>query len=201
MTDENYSQLDSLDVSQPIWERFFTVSPLVLIGTREENGTPDLAPKHMAFPMGWENFFGFVCTPRHATYANAVRSGGFAVSYPRASDVVMASLAASPRCDDAKPVVGMLETFSPQQVAGVFVKDASLFLECELERTVDGFGSNSLIVGRVVAAYARPEAVRGVDRDDGELLLDVPQLVYLHPGRFAVIEKTEGFPFPAGMRR
>jgi len=201
MTNENYSQLEALDVGQPIWDRFFTVSPLVLVGTLESNGDPDLAPKHMAFPLGWENYFGFICTPRHRTYANISRSGSFAVSYPRASDVVMTSLAASPRCEESKPVVGLLETFPARCAEGVFVKNANLFLECQLERMVDGFGENSLIAGRVVAAYARPDALRGMDRDDGELLLDVPQLAYLYPGRFAIVDETEGFPFPAGMRR
>jgi len=201
MTDENYSQLEALDVGQPIWDRFFTVSPLVVIGTLEPNGEPDLAPKHMAFPLGWANYFGFVCTPRHRTYANISRSGSFAVSYPRVSDVVMTSLAASPRCEASKPIVGLLETFPAQRAEGVFVSNANLFLECELERIVDGFGENSLIAGRVVAAYAPPDALRGMDRDDGELLLDVPQLAYLYPGRFAVVDETEGFPFPAGMRR
>jgi hypothetical protein len=28
----------------------------------------------------------------------------------------------------------------------------------------------------------------------------VPQLAYLYPGRFAVIDATQAFPFPAGMR-
>ena len=88
----------------PIWERVFTVNPLVLIGTQERDGGYNLAPKHMAFPMGWENYFGFVCTPRHFTYHNARREGVFTVSYPRPTQVVLASLAASPREDDgAKP--------------------------------------------------------------------------------------------------
>lgn len=201
MTNENYSQLEALDVGQPIWDRFFTVSPLVVIGTVEPNGDADLAPKHMAFPLGWDNYFGFICTPRHRTYANVSRSGGFAVSYPRPSDVVTTSLAASPRCDESKPIIGLLETFPARSVAGVFVENANLFLECRLEQIVDGFGDNSLIAGRVVAAYARPDALRGTDRDDGELLMDAPQLAYLYPGRFAVVDETEGFPFPAGMRR
>jgi hypothetical protein len=49
----------------PIWERTFTVNPLLLVGTREKGGDYDLAPKHMAAPMGWRDYFGFVCTPRH----------------------------------------------------------------------------------------------------------------------------------------
>ena len=55
-----------LDVRLPVWERFFTVAPLVLIGTREADGSFDLAPKHMVLPLGWQNYIGFVCTPRHA---------------------------------------------------------------------------------------------------------------------------------------
>jgi predicted pyridoxine 5'-phosphate oxidase superfamily flavin-nucleotide-binding protein len=57
-----------LDTARPIWDRFLWVSPLVLIGTVEEDGSVDMAPKHMVTPLGWENYFGFVCTPRHATF-------------------------------------------------------------------------------------------------------------------------------------
>lgn len=63
----------SLDVSRPIWERIFTVAPLAVVGTREANGGYDLAPKHLAMPMGWSNYFGFACTHDHATLRNAQR--------------------------------------------------------------------------------------------------------------------------------
>jgi flavin reductase (DIM6/NTAB) family NADH-FMN oxidoreductase RutF len=79
------SRLVTLDTSEPIWDRFFSVSPLVLIGSREADGSFDLAPKHMVTPMGWANYFGFVCTPRHRTYSNIARTGAFTVSYPRPS--------------------------------------------------------------------------------------------------------------------
>jgi len=62
------NHLVSLDPDQPVWERFFSVSPLIVVGTRDEDGSYDLAPKHMATPLGWDNYFGFVCTPRHHTY-------------------------------------------------------------------------------------------------------------------------------------
>jgi hypothetical protein len=71
-----HGQVVSLDVTAPIWERCFTVAPLVLVGTREKDGSYDLAPKHMATPMGWQNYFGFVCTPRHRTYHNVRRERG-----------------------------------------------------------------------------------------------------------------------------
>ncbi len=202
MAFDSSTRLETLDVSEPIWERFFTVAPLVLVGTLEENGRPDLAPKHMAFPMGWEKYFGFVCTPRHRTLQNAQRTGVFTVTYPRPSQLVLTSLTAAPRCDeDSKPVVGLLKTFPATRVEGVLVEDGYLFLECEVQRIIDGFGNNSLITGRIVAAHVHQDALRASDRDDGELLLQAPLMGYLHPSRFAVIDQTQSFPFPAGMKR
>lgn len=193
--------LEALDLEAGLWEQFFTVAPLVLIGTVDADGTSDLAPKHMAFPLGWENYFGFVCTPSHSTYRNVQRTSSFTVSYPRHDDIVEASLTAAPRSENSKPIMDIVDTFPAQKVQGVFIKNGYLFLECELVDTFDGFGSNSLIAGRVVAAYADPNALRRSDRDDAEILLNVPQLAYLYPGRFAVINETQAFPYPAGMRR
>ncbi len=76
-------ELVSLELSLPIWSRFFSVAPLIVVGTREANGNYDLAPKHMAIPLGWSNYFGFVCTPSHRTYQNIQREQAFTVSFPR----------------------------------------------------------------------------------------------------------------------
>jgi hypothetical protein len=61
-------RIHTLDKDQPIWDRFFTVAPLVLIGSKDEDGEFNLAPKHMVTPLGWANYIGFVCTPPHRTY-------------------------------------------------------------------------------------------------------------------------------------
>lgn len=191
-----------LDVRTPIWERVFTVAPLVIVGTRDADGAFDLAPKHMALPLGWENYFGFVCTPRHATWSNAVRERAFTVSYPRPTQLVHASLTASPRCADGrKPAAGVLPTVPARRVVGALVEGATLQLECELERVVEGFGENGLVVGRIVAAYADPEALRGAEREPESVLAASPVLAYLHPGRFAVIDRAHSFPFPADMQK
>jgi len=195
-------RLVELDVRVPVWERFFTVAPLVLIGTREPDGSFDLAPKHMVLPLGWQNFFGFVCTPRHATYANALRERAFTVSYPRPGQFLQASLAASGRCEDgSKPATVALPTVPARRVAGVLVDGSSLQFECGLERMVDGFGENSLVVGRILAAYADPEALRDADRAPEDVLAAVPLLAYVHPGRFAAIDTAQSFPFPQDMHR
>lgn len=191
-----------LDVRSPVWERVFTVAPLVLVGTREPDGSFDLAPKHMALPLGWQNYFGFVCTPRHSTWANAARERAFTVSYPRPDQLVHTSLAASPRCaDGSKPAAAVLPTRPARTVNGVLVDGAWLALECEFERVVEGFGENGLVVGRVVAAWADPAALRDADREPEQVLAQAPLLAYVHPGRFAEIASALSFPFPQDMRR
>ncbi len=79
----------SLDVLYPIWSHFFTIAPLVIIGTKEGEGY-DMAPKHMAMPIGFDNYFGFVCTPRHGTYQNVLKSKEFSVSFPLPNQVLLA---------------------------------------------------------------------------------------------------------------
>ncbi len=195
-------RLEDLDVSRPIWDQFFTIAPLVVVGTREPDGGDDLAPKHMVTPMGWQNYFGFVCTPRHGTYQNIKRNGKFAVTYPRPSQWLETSLTASPRCEDeSKPQLQLMKTFRSNLVECPVVADGYLYLECELERFVDGFGVNSLIVGTIVAAQIAPAFLRSEDRDDQDLLRDAPLLSYVSPGRFAKVSDTLAFPIPKGMRK
>jgi len=191
-----------LDVSRPIWDRFFTVAPLVVVGSKEPDGTFDLAPKHMAMPLGWQNYYAFVCSPRHATYRNIQRERQFTVSFPRPTDVVTSSLAASPRCDDdSKPALALLSTRPADVVDGVLVADGYLHLECTLHSVLDGFGRNSLIIGEVVAASADEDYVRMDDRDGGEQLFHSPLLAYVSPGRYATLRDTAQFPLPKGFSR
>jgi len=191
-----------LDAGKPIWDRCFMVAPLVLVGTRDEDGSLDLAPKHMAFPMGWQNYFGFVCSPRHQTHVNIQRSGEFTVSYTRPSQILYASLAASPRYEGGpKTVLQSFPTFPAREIDGEFIEDAYLFLECRHYKTIDGFGVNCLITGEVVAAYAHPDYIRSSELDDQELIHDAPLMAYLPPGRFATITRSNAFPFPAHMKR
>lgn len=192
----------SLDLQRPIWDHFFTVAPLVVVGTREPDGRFDLAPKHLAMPLGWDNYFGFVCTPKHCTYQNIVREKGFTVSFLRPDRVLEASLAAAPRdAAQQKPALQALPTRPATQVEGVLLEDAYLWLECELLQIVDGFGDNSLIAGTVVAAQVAEDALRVSDQDDQDVLQQAPLLAYLPPGRYARIDQSFSFPFHAGFHR
>ena len=184
-----------------VWDRVFTAAPLVLVGTREPDGSHDLAPKHRSMPLGGRDYWCFVCSPRHATHANILARGEFTVSFPRPSQIVAASMAASARTEHGeKPALATIETFPASRVDGVLVAGCYLFLECVLDRVLDGFDEHSLIVGRIVAAAADASALRTLDQDDADLLYRDPVLVYLSPGRFAGVGESASFPFAADFR-
>jgi len=202
MANDSLHDYVELDPSAGLWDRVFTVAPLVLIGSTDPNGAVDLAPKHMVTPMGWGPYFGFVCTPRHATYRNIERVGSFTVTYLRPDQVVLSSLTAAPRCDDdSKPIVDFVETIPARNGRDVFVAEGHLYLECRKERVIDGFGDNSLIVGEITAAYAHEDALRASDGDDQDALDRAPLLAYLDPGRWSEVRTSNSFPFPAGFDR
>lgn len=201
MTVQTNTDIVELDLEHSIWARVFSVAPLVVIGTRDEDGSYDLAPKHLALPLGWGGHFGFVCTPAHATYHNAIREQFFTVSYPNPSGIVVTSLTASPRCEDSrKPVLNALPQRRSVLYDGVFVADSYLFLECKLDQVVDGFGEHALIVGKIRRAEAREESIRRMDRDDEHLIRENPLLTFIAPDRYAKTEESRRFPFPEGIR-
>lgn len=191
-----------LDLEHPVWEQVYMVAPLTVVGTREPDGTYNLAPKHLAMPMSWQDHYGFVCTSTHATYVNARREGCFTVSFPRPDQIVITSLAAAPRCDDDhKHALRAIPTIPATRIDGVLMEHAYLCFECELDRIIDGLGANSLIVGRIVAASVAEDSLPEADRDPQELIAHSPMLAYLHPGRFAEIVQTNAFPFHVGAKR
>jgi flavin reductase (DIM6/NTAB) family NADH-FMN oxidoreductase RutF len=199
MSNQDSNKLVPLPLDRPIWDRVFSVAPLVIVGSKEANGELDLAPKHMAMPLGLGNYFCFVCTPQHNTYHNIRREEVFTVSYPRVGEVVFSSLAAAPRAEDqSKPSLLALPTLPASQIDGVLVEGCYLFLECVLHRMVDDFDGFSLIVGKIVAAAAHDDALRRREIDESDQIFQFPLLAYLHPGRIAEIRQSTAFPLPEG---
>ena len=193
----------TLDTSIPIWERMFIVAPLIVIGTRE-GAAYDLAPKHMATPIGFDNYFGFVCTPKHATYQNIKENKEFTVSFPLPDQVVLASLSASPRCNDiskSKAIVEALSTIKATTVDALFISESYLYLECKLFKIIDGFNENSIITGKIVAAHVDKNHLKESDKDEQQQLKENPLLAYIAYGRFAKITETYNFPFPKNFKR
>lgn len=194
---------ESLDTSLPIWSRFFMLAPLAVVGTREEGGY-DLAPKHMVTPMGFDNFIGFVCTPDHSTYHNVAETGEFTMSFPKPDQTLITALSASPRQEAIpKPeqIIDCLPTLKATQTDALFLADSYLLLECEHFKTVDGFGRNSLITGRIRRAFVDRHYLRLSDQDPQQMLHENPLLAYIAEGRFARVADTYHFPFPKGFKR
>lgn len=187
-----------LALDSPIWNHFFTIAPLVIVGTKEGRGY-DLAPKHMATPIGPSNYFGFVCTPKHSTYHNIIKTEEFAVSFPLPDQTLLAALSASPRCGDGrtgKDIIDSLPTFKTNTIDAIFIKNAYLYLECALFRIMDGFDGYSFITGKVKAAFVDKNYIRESEKEEQQQLNEYPLLAYLAHGRFANIAETFNFPFP-----
>lgn len=196
-------KLVQLDTGLPIWPHVYTVAPLVVIGTKEGEGY-NMAPKHMAMPLGRDNYFGFVCTPDHSTWRNVLRDKCFTVSFPKPDQVVLTSLAASPRCGDHhtnKPILDGLPTFMAEHIDAPFLRESYFYLECELIKVVDGFGRYGLIAGRIIGAYVDEDSKIYSEHDDGSLIYKSPLLAYLALGRFAEIKESRAFPFPRGFEK
>ena len=203
MESEVSKKLISLDTKIPLWDRVYTVAPMVVVGSRGVDGY-DLAPKHMATPLGFGNYFGFVCTPRHCTYDNIRETRVFSVSFPTPTQIVSISLSASPRKDlssKAQAIISSLPTVRASSIDVLMIADAYLYLECELYKIVDGFDDYSLITGKIISAKVQKDYLRTSDHDEKEQLKNNPLLAYIAHGRFASIEDTYNFPFPKDFQR
>ena len=195
--------LISLDPSLPIWDRVFTVAPLIVIGSKGQH-EDDLAPKHMATPIGFGNYFGFVCTPRHCTYDNIKETGVFSVSFPTPEQLVSISLTATPRnkhLSKYEAVIRALPTRKAESIDTLVIDGAYLYLECELYKIVDGFDDYSLITGKIRRVQVDPDFLKTTDVEEAEQILQNPLLAYIAHGRFAFIRETYKFPFPKDFQR
>ena len=132
-----------LDAGKPIWDRCFMVAPLVLVGTRDEDGSLDLAPKAHGVPDGLAGTTsGLSAAPvtRHTSTSSEPASSRSAIpSLPRYFTQV------SPRHRATRvvrrPSCRAFPTFPAKKVDGEFIEDAYLFLECRpLTRRSTAFG-------------------------------------------------------------
>lgn len=203
MKSQSENKLIQLNTQESIWDHVFIIAPLVVVGTKEGKFY-DLAPKHMATPVGFSNFFSFVCTPNHSTYHNVKKTGVFSISFPLPDQVVLTSLSASPRCDylsDEKPIIKALPTLKCKEIDCLYLKDSYLFLECELFKIIDGFDEYSIITGRINEALVDKNYLRVSEKDEHKQINENPLLAYIAQGRFAKISETYNFPFPKGFNK
>jgi len=203
MKNQRANNLIKLNTKESIWDHVFMIAPLIVVGTKEGENY-DLAPKHMATPIGFSDFFAFICTPNHSTYHNLNKTGEFSISFPFPDQVVLTSLCASPRCNNQsfnKPIINVLSTIKCQTIDSVFFKESYLFLECELHKVIDGFDDYSIIVGKIKEAFVDEEYLNVSDIDEYKHIADNPLLAYVAQGRYAKITETFNFPFPKGFQK
>ncbi|MEN8187469.1 MAG: flavin reductase [Bacteroidota bacterium] len=198
MEERKFKKFLSLNTEDSIWEHFYTISPLVIIGSKEGE-TYDLAPKHMATPIGYSNYFGFVCTPRHRTYQNIKKEKKFSVSFVRPDQILLTSLAALPRCDEkhsSKTIVDDLPTIPTSNNDNLFIADSCVLFDCSLFKIIDGFGECSIITGKIEEVFVHKDYKIYQEEDQQEHIYNNPLLAYVARGRFANIKETYCFPFP-----
>lgn len=204
MADQEKVTMVNITDASEMWSRCFTVHSLIIVGSKEKDGSYNLTPKHMSMPLGYGPYFGFMGTPRKNSYRNIKREGEFTISYPRPDQLVLSSLAASrSKENDSQPVIEQIPTTEAKVVDGKFLEDSYFQLECNLSQIMGNFGEWEIIVGEVVAAYINKDFLRSEDDDinDGRLIRKHPLLAYLHPDRFGVVEESNAFPLPKDFKR
>lgn len=192
MTQELPPAFLSLDLEHPVWDRFFSVAPLVVIGSRDDRGHDEFYATHRAGPPGSDNRFCFFVPSDCSTARNVVRRRVFTASFLRPDQVVLASLTAAGSADH--PLTGEIATLPARHVDAPMVHGAYVLLECRVERVIDGFGASSLVDGSIVAAHLDREARRHSEADDYDLLRRRPVLAFVSPGRIATIGHSDALP-------
>ena len=203
MKKDDFDNFLSLNVNETIWDHFYTVAPLVVIGSIE-NEEYDLSPKHMVTPIGFSNYLGFVCTPRHRTYHNIKKEKKFTVSFVRPSQVLLTSLSAIPRCENnhfTKEIVKKIPTITTRRKDNIFIADSYVLFECTLHKIIDGFDDYSIITGKIEAAFVHKDYKIFSEVDQQKHIYDNPILAYIAQGRFASIKETFSFPYPKDFHR
>lgn len=201
--EKGFTDFINLNVKESIWEHFFTVAPLIVIGTKEENGF-NLAPKHMATPIGFSDYFGFVCTPRHSTYHNIRKEKKFTVSFVKPDQILLSSIAAIPRCAvDHFPsdITANIPTVTTEEGENIFIADSYVLLNCDLYKVIDGFDDYSIITGKINAAMVHKDYKIISDKGQQRQIYENPLLAYIAQGRFASIKETMSYPYPKDFKR
>jgi len=137
--------------------RYFTVKPLILVTTLGPDGLPNVAPKTQNMDVGrTEEYFAFVCTPKHHTYQNAKTNGEFVVNYP-GPELIRNVSASSQFAENVDEIALAGLTAIPSLVVKPpRIKECFAHLECRLVEIKD-LDSASIILGKIVARSASRE--------------------------------------------
>lgn len=153
--------------------------PLILACTRSAEGKRDLAPFAWSMPVEYDPIseIGFVCDKGHATAANILATGRFALAIPHASqkDLVMKSGGKSGAEADKFEALG-IEAFACERIDAALPEGIVAWLECELLTKFE-IGTSWLFIGKVLYAACDGEAWKP---QAGRLLVETPAGKTLH---------------------
>ena len=177
------------------WRPAPLINQVVLVGTVEETGAFDLAPKTSAFFASTAlPAVGFSCNTTHHTACNISRTGAFVVNVPEAShaakiwDVFL-------RASQERLAAAGWHARAGDVVAGACWDEAVAQLECTHHATIEIAGEEIVIIGRVVAARLRATLVTDVDGAGPAAAYRVlDPLFYLQPGLFTGLGEVAGPP-------
>ena len=131
-----------IPVERPIWGRFFTVAPLVIVGTVEGEGY-DLAAEAHGDAARLGQLLLLRLQPRAPDPGQRRADGRLHGQLPAPGRDPRRQPRRPPRAPrtSQSPALAAIRTFPAREVHGVLVEDSYLWLECELDRIVDGFGA------------------------------------------------------------
>lgn len=178
--------------------RYFTVKPLILVTTLGPRGLPNVAPKTQNMDVGRrEQYFAFVCTPKHHTYQNAKANREFVVNYPGPELIEKVSAAALLAEDIDEIALAGLTGIPSVVVKPPRIKECYLHLECKLVEIKD-LEDSSIILGKIAARSVNKEVSfeRGKSKENIRLLSKRPLLAYVYPDHYTKISVAEEFVFP-----
>jgi flavin reductase (DIM6/NTAB) family NADH-FMN oxidoreductase RutF len=160
------------------------VGQVVLVTTRNKDGTTNIAPKCWASMVASDPpHVAFNCNRGHWTAQNVLRSREFVVNIPGvelAEMVWRVSQLPHPRpVEDAGFTALPANRVKPPRIA-----ECRAHLECTLVEHKD-FGEEVWLLGRVVAASADPEVASANDP-----FAVMRSFVYLAPGTYGVIGRA-----------
>jgi len=176
----------------------FSIKPIILVTTLGSNGLPNVAPKTQCTSIGrHEEYFAFVCTPRHHTYQNAKADGEFVVNYPGPELIERVSAASQFAENVDEVVLSGLTSIPSLVVKPPRIKECRVHLECEVADVKD-LDDGSIILGKVVSRSGDREISfkKGTAEENINLLSTHPLLTYVYPNHYASINTAEKFIFP-----
>lgn len=176
---------DSRKVELPLsveeWRPAPIVGQVVLVTTRNKDGTTNIAPKCWAAMVASTPLhLAFNCNRQHWTAKNVLRDREFVVNVPGVE--LAERVWATGRLPHPRSVESAGFTPIPsRRVRPPRIAECRAHLECSLVRRID-FGEEVWLLGRVVAASADREVARAKDP-----FAVMKSFVYLEPGTYASI--------------